>query len=47
MYSGEFLTKTTAASSQEVVGGEVMIFIEKNEVLGVEPSRVLNILEGI
>ena len=27
--------------------GEVMIFFEKNKVLGVEPSRVLNILEGI
>ena len=42
-YSGEFLTKTTAAPSQEVV----MIFFEKNKVLGVEPNRVLNILEGI
>jgi hypothetical protein len=28
-------------------GGEVMIFFEKNKVLGVEPNRVLNILEGI
>ena len=47
-YSGEFLTKTTAAPSQEVVeGGGVMIFFEKNKVLGVEPNRVLNILEGI
>ena len=27
--------------------GEVMIFFEKNKVLGVEPNRVLNILEGI
>jgi hypothetical protein len=27
--------------------GEVMIFFEKNKVLGVEPIRVLNILEGI
>jgi hypothetical protein len=27
--------------------GEVMIFLEKNKVLGVEPNRVLNILEGI
>jgi hypothetical protein len=26
---------------------EVMIFFEKNKVLGVEPNRVLNILEGI
>jgi hypothetical protein len=26
--------------------GEVMIFFEKNKVLGVEPNRVLNILEG-
>jgi hypothetical protein len=25
----------------------VMIFFEKNKVLGVEPNRVLNILEGI
>jgi hypothetical protein len=25
----------------------VMIFLEKNKVLGVEPNRVLNILEGI
>ena len=37
------LTKTTAASSQEIV----MIFFEKNEVLGVEANRVLNILEEI
>jgi hypothetical protein len=27
--------------------GEVMIFFVKNKVLGVEPNRVLNILEGI
>jgi hypothetical protein len=27
--------------------GEVMTFFEKNKVLGVEPNRVLNILEGI
>jgi hypothetical protein len=27
--------------------GEVMIFFEKNKVLGVEPNRVLNILKGI
>jgi hypothetical protein len=27
--------------------GEVMIFFEKNKVLGVEPNRDLNILEGI
>ena len=27
--------------------GEVMIFFEKNKVLGVEPNRVLSILEGI
>jgi hypothetical protein len=27
--------------------GEVMIFSKKNKVLGVEPNRVLNILEGI
>ena len=27
--------------------GGVMIFFEKNNVLGVEPNRVLNILEGI
>jgi hypothetical protein len=27
--------------------GEVMIFFEKDKVLGVEPNRVLNILEGI
>jgi hypothetical protein len=27
--------------------GEVMIFFEKNKVLGVEPNRVLKILEGI
>jgi hypothetical protein len=27
--------------------GEVMIFFEKNKVLGVEPNRVLHILEGI
>jgi hypothetical protein len=27
--------------------GEVMIFFEKNKVLGVEPNKVLNILEGI
>jgi hypothetical protein len=27
--------------------GKVMIFFEKNKVLGVEPNRVLNILEGI
>ena len=27
--------------------GEVMIFFENNKVLGVEPNRVLNILEGI
>jgi hypothetical protein len=27
--------------------GEVVIFFEKNKVLGVEPNRVLNILEGI
>jgi hypothetical protein len=26
---------------------EIMIFFEKNKVLGVEPNRVLNILEGI
>jgi hypothetical protein len=26
--------------------GEIMIFFEKNKVLGVEPNRVLNILEG-
>ena len=26
---------------------EVIIFFEKNKVLGVEPNRVLNILEGI
>jgi hypothetical protein len=47
LYSGEFLTKTTA--SQEVDEGGVMIFFEKNKVLdlGVEPNRVLNILEGI
>jgi hypothetical protein len=47
LYSGEFLTKTTAAPSQEVVEWGVMIFFEKNKVLGVEPNRVLNILEGI
>ena len=47
LYSGEFLTKTTAAPSQEVVEGGVMIFFEKNKVFGVEPNRVLNILEGI
>ena len=50
LYSGEFLTKTTAAPSQDVVEGGrggVMIFFEKNKVLGVEPNRVLNILEGI
>jgi hypothetical protein len=27
--------------------GEVMIFFEKNKVFGVEPNRILNILEGI
>jgi len=27
--------------------GAVMIFFEKNKVLGVETNRVLNILEGI
>ena len=27
--------------------GEVMIFFEKNKVLGVEANRVLNILEEI
>jgi hypothetical protein len=27
--------------------GEVMIFFEKNKILGVEPNMVLNILEGI
>jgi hypothetical protein len=27
--------------------GVVMIFFENNKVLGVEPNRVLNILEGI
>jgi hypothetical protein len=27
--------------------GEVMIFCDKNKFLGVEPKRVLNILEGI
>ena len=27
--------------------GEVMIFFDKNKFLGVEPNRVLNILEGI
>jgi hypothetical protein len=27
--------------------GEVMISFEKNKILGVEPNRVLNILEGI
>ena len=27
--------------------GEVMISFEKNKVLGVEPNRVLNILEGM
>jgi hypothetical protein len=27
--------------------GEVMIFFEKNKILGVDPNRVLNILEGI
>jgi hypothetical protein len=27
--------------------GGVMIFFEKNKVLGVKPNRVLNILEGI
>jgi hypothetical protein len=26
---------------------EVMIFFENNKVFGVEPNRVLNILEGI
>jgi hypothetical protein len=44
---GRIPDKTTAAPSQKVVGGEVMIFFEKNKVLGVEPNRVLNILEGI
>jgi hypothetical protein len=39
LYSGEFRTKTTAAPSQEVVEGGVMIFLEKNKVLGVEPNR--------
>jgi hypothetical protein len=39
LYSGEFLTRGSR--------GEVMIFFEKNKVLGVEPNRVLNILEGI
>ena len=47
LYSGEFLTKTTTVPSQEMVEGGVMIFFEKNKVLGVEPNRVLNILEGI
>jgi len=28
-------------------GGEVMIFFGNNKGLGVEPDRVLNILEGI
>ena len=27
--------------------GEVMMFFEKSRVLGVEPDRVLNVLEGI
>jgi hypothetical protein len=27
--------------------GEVIIFFEKNKVLGVEPNRALNIIEGI
>ena len=40
------LTKTTAASSQES-RREVMIFFEKNKVLGVEANRVLSILEEI
>jgi hypothetical protein len=45
-YSDEFLTNNRCAftrGSRE----EVMIFFEKNKVLGVEPNRVLNILEGI
>ena len=49
VYSGEFLTKTTAAtsaSSQGVVERR-SYFFEKNKVLGVESNRVLNILEGI
>jgi hypothetical protein len=44
-YSGIFLTKTCAFTRGS--RGEVMIFFEKNKVLGVEPNRVLNILEGI
>jgi hypothetical protein len=46
LYSGEFLTNdhcTFTRGSRE----EIIIFFEKNKVLGVEPNRVLNILEGI
>jgi hypothetical protein len=44
-YSGIFLTKTCTFTRGS--RGEVMIFFEKNKILGVEPNRVLNILEGI
>jgi hypothetical protein len=43
---GEFLTKTTGVFTRGS-RGEVMIFFEKYKVLGVEPNRFLNILEGI
>ena len=39
LYSGEFLTKTIAAPSQEMVEGGVMIFFEENKVLVVEYIR--------
>ena len=41
------LTKTTTASSQEIVEGRSWYFFEKNKVFGDEANRVLNILEEI
>jgi hypothetical protein len=47
LYSGEFLDKNDRCAFTRGSRGEVMIFFEKNKVLGVEPNRVLNISKGI
>ena len=41
------LTKTTTASSQEIVEGRSRYLFEKNKVFGDEANMVLNILEEI
>jgi hypothetical protein len=46
-YSGEFLKKNYCYSFTRGSRGQVMIFFEKNKILGVESNRDLNILEGI